>query len=294
MPLIGIPNVSEGRDAGRVRALTDALSQGGASVLDVHRDAVHGRSVFTMTAERARLPVAVASLARASSGIDLTLQRGVHPRLGALDVCPIVPHEAGMEEAIETAQLTGEAVARDAGLPVYFYARNATRREAGDLAGLRRGGLEALIRRAEGGFLPDLGPRSIDPRRGVVCVGARDVLVAFNVWLQGELATARAIAARIRGSAGGLPGVKALGFEMGDGKSQVSTNLTQPLEAGIDRTFEAVARLARTDRATVLATEIVGLVPSRFLPDPDGEAARLLLEPGRSLETVLGRTTGSS
>ena len=145
-----------------------------------------------------------------------------------------------------------------------------------------------MMERAAAGFVPDFGPHEIDPRRGVVCVGARDVLIAFNVWLAGSDRAAKSIAAEVRERGGGLSGVRALGFGMGDGAAQVSMNLTSPDECGIDDAFAAVAEGAARRGVAVTRTELVGLVPERYQPSPDAEAARLLVEPGRSLESVLG------
>jgi glutamate formiminotransferase / 5-formyltetrahydrofolate cyclo-ligase len=141
-----------------------------------------------------------------------------------------------------------------------------------------------LMQRAENDLPPDLGD-GIDERRGVVCVGARDVLIAFNVLLEAPIDVARRVASGVRSSAGGFPGVRALALPYEGGRVQVSLNLADPVATDIDRAFEKVARRARSEGASIVATEIVGLVPERFLPK--GEAARLLTLPSRSLESVL-------
>jgi glutamate formiminotransferase len=287
MALITIPNVSEGRDSSRVRGLALALTGSGCRVLDTHSDAAHNRSVFTATGARGQLVDGLSELAGLAAGtIDLERQSGAHPRVGALDVCPIVPHDEPMDNAIAVARETAAAISQRAGLPVYLY--GAASDEPGrELPDIRRGGLAALAKRAATDFPPDFGPAEIDPRRGVVCVGARDALIAFNVWLSGSVQTAEAIAVTVRERGGGLPGVRALGFAMSDGSAQVSMNLTRPDRAGIDEAFVVVSREARERGAVVLKTEIIGLVPQRYIPNPDAEAARLLIEPGRSLESVL-------
>lgn len=224
----------------------------------------------------------------AKSSLDLTVQEGVHPRLGVLDVLPFVPHDGEeMSVAIGCAREAAAAIATDAGLPVYLYGAAVEREAARDLPALRRGGLEGLIRRAREGLRPDFGPEVIDPRHGVVCVGARNVLIAFNIWLGASEDVARRIAAGIRTSGGGPPGIRALGVPMGDGLSQVTMNLIDPAVTGIDRAFELIAGAATKAGVEITATEIVGLVPERYLPDPDATAARLLMKPGRSLESVL-------
>lgn len=241
-----------------------------------------------MAGDVGALPVALANLAAAASAIDLTQHRGVHPRLGVLDVCPIVPHGDPMDAAVSAAHHSGRAIHAATGLPVYFYAEAATRPETRELPALRRGGLAELIRRAEGPLPPDVGPRLIDPRLGVVCVGARGVLIAFNVWLRCDLSTARRIARSVRAAEGGLPGVRSQGFQIDDSPTaQVSMNLIDPATTGIDQAFTAVADLAQARGVEIRGSEIVGLVPEAFLPHPDGEAARMLIAPGRSLEAAL-------
>lgn len=286
MALVAVPNVSAGKDPERVQALAQLVGET-ARLLDVHRDPIHNRSVFTVTGAADELATAMAALAEACSSIDLTEHRGVHPRLGGLDVCPIVPFGEPMANAIDTAHRSGRAIAERARLPVYFYDYASTRSEAVDLPSLRRAGLEGLIARAQQGFVPDAGPKEIDPRRGVVCVGARDVLVAFNVWLRSDDGIAKEIAANIRTTAGGLPGVRALGLPIEDDVAQVALNLTEPATTSVDDVFELIEREASHRGAAVFRTEIVGLPPERFLPKR--KAARLLCAPGRSLESALDR-----
>jgi glutamate formiminotransferase len=288
MGLIAIPNVSEGRDLLTLEHLTASVTAHGAQMLDVHADPRHNRAVFTTSGSKADLVAAVAALAlEAKRSIDLTQQRGVHPRVGVLDVCPFVPHDVPMADAVAVAKEAASAIGETAELPVYLYGAAAAREGTRELPAIRRGGLERLMERAAAGLSPDFGPKAIDPRFGVVCVGARDVLIAFNVWLRAGEDVARKIAASIRTSGGGPPGVRALGVAMGEGVSQVTMNLVDPGITGIDRAFGLVSEAAERYGADVTATEIVGLVPKRFLPDPSAEAARLLKEPGRSLESVL-------
>ncbi|MDQ4025781.1 MAG: glutamate formiminotransferase [Actinomycetota bacterium] len=288
MSLVAVPNVSEGRDAAFVARLVDSVTAAGTLVADVHSDQVHNRTVITAAAPARRLVDAMAALAEAAAAIDLTVHEGVHPRLGGLDVCPFVVDGVPVAAVVETARSAGAAIAERAGLPVYLYGHAATRRECENLPDLRRGGLARLIERSRSGLPPDFGPAEIAPRRGVVCVGARGVLIAFNVWLRCHAGIARGIARGVR-SHPDLSGVRALGLDLGDGRAQVSMNLTQPERTGIDRVFETVAELAAAAGAAVDATELVGVPPERYLPDPDAEAARLLIEPGRSLEAVLAR-----
>lgn len=289
MALIAVPNVSEGSDPVRLQHLRSALDRGNAHILDEHVDPIHNRSVFTVTAHPNELVAGLSLLAGAAKSIDLREHQGVHPRLGGLDVCPIVPFEEIMESAVEVAHAVGCAIADEHGLPVYFYGQAATRAETRCLPSLRKGGLEGLVRRAARGLTPDAGPREISLRSGVVCVGARNVLIAFNVWVEGSASLARSIASSIRTSQGGPPGVRALGLEWPGGEAQVSMNLIDPQTTNIDDMFEVVASAAGARGAAVTRAEIVGLVPERFLPAPDAPAARLLVEPGRSLESRLRR-----
>jgi len=290
--LIAVPNVSEGRDAAAVSRYADEIRATGARVLDVHTDAVHNRSVFTVAGDAVVLVESMTRLAISCRDIDLTAHSGEHPRLGGLDVCPFVPHAGTMGEAVEAARSTGRAIYERSGLPVYLYGEAARRAAARELRVLRRGGSQALSQRARAGLGPDHGSATeIDPRRGVVCVGARDVLIAFNVWLRCDRDTARRIAAKIREDARpgsrGSKGLRALGLSISTALSQVSMNIEDPAATPVDVAFEAVERLARAAGAPIVRTELVGLVPERFLPDPNAAAAQLLSEPGRSLEAAL-------
>jgi glutamate formiminotransferase len=288
MPLIAVPNASIGSDAKTIRALADALTGAGATLLDTHADAIHDRSVFTITAADDRLVEAAVALTKRARILDLTVQTGVHPRMGVLDVCPFVPHgETTMDDAVSAARSAGELIAARTGIPVYLYGEAALRTPAPTLPELRRGGLAGLKARAKRGLGPDFGGEAGD-RLGVVCVGARGVLIAFNVWIKGDLEIARAIARRVRESGDGLAGVRALGFAITPPDiCQVSMNLTAPDVTGIEAAFEAVESDADALGASVTATEIVGLPPQRFMPPADARATRLLREPGRSLEAAL-------
>jgi glutamate formiminotransferase len=254
--------------------------------LDVHSDTIHHRSVLTLAGSDEILRPALAQLAEAAQEIDLRNHQGVHPRLGGLDVCPIVPLEVPMERAVGVAHEVGGSIYTQTGLPIYFYGHAALRDEARELRDIRRGGLDGLMDRARHTFPPDLGDH-IDAARGVVCVGARKTLIAFNVNLRCGLDIGRSIAASVRESSGGLEGVRALAFPMDGQTTQISMNLTQPHLAGIDVTFEAIRQAARSAAAEVAGCEVVGLVPERFLPDPTKQVARLLKQPGPCLEARL-------
>lgn len=262
--LMAVPNVSEGRDAAAVDAIGAAYMRGGAQLLATHLDVDHHRSVHTLAAPQGRLAAALAAGARAAiAAIDLTTSRGLHPHVGALDVCPVVFLDedragAAVAEALLTAQLLGEA-----GIPVLLY---------GELAGgrtrafLRRGGTPELLRRVEAGELrPDFGPSRIDPRVGAALVAARPPLVAFNLELEplATLSDAKRIAALIReGGDEGLPGLRAIGLELAaaGGIAQVSCNIED------HRAVPLAALLAAVQRhATVRRCELVGLLPQAAL-----------------------------
>lgn len=286
MSVIWIPNVSEGRDERVIGELVDAVSDEGVRVLDVHSDVSHNRSVITATGDDGPLVAGAVALAhRAKELIDLDQQRGTHPRVGVLDVCPFVPLDVTMSVAVQLARAGAERIAHEAEIPVYLYGEAARRPATRSLPDIRRGGLEALIQRADRDLPPDIGSREIDPRVGVVCVGARGPLIAFNVWLDAPLDTARRVAQIVRSAS-----VRALGMQMASGETQVSMNLIDPETTGIDDVVEEIEGSLTDQEGRIVATEIVGLVPERFLPNPDAKAARLLREPGRSLESELAKS----
>lgn len=279
MPLLAIPNISVGSPGHVLRSATTAVVDAGARLLDVHSDGTHNRSVLTATADTGTLVDSMVALASSCRSIDLERHVGVHPRVGALDVCPFVPFETSLEDAVEAAHTAGRAIAARVQAPVFFYGAASLREETRELPDIRRGGLEGLRRRITEGLQPDAGPAEIDPRYGVVLVGARGPLIAFNIWLAADVSVARTIAGEVREP----DRIRALGLEMDGGGSQVSMNLIAPERSSIENVFSRID--AMTDAIT--ATEIVGLVEDRFLPDPDAKVARLLVEPGHSLESAL-------
>jgi glutamate formiminotransferase len=277
--LLAVPNVSEGRDRGAADAIAQAFSRGGVRLLDVHSDRDHHRSVFTLAGEPGELAGAVLAGAReALARVDLRAHVGGHPRVGALDVAPIVYLEDGARgaacaEALVLADLLGAELE----VPVFLYgvlAKNRTRAE------LRRGGPAELLRRIDSGELaPDFGPRRLHPTAGAVLVSARPPLVAFNLELGpgATLEQAREIAGAIRqGGAEGIPGVRAIGLWLDErGVAQVSTNVEEHASVPLKDVLAAVAR-----RAPVTETELVGLAPRAafrgFPPDIPVRNARTI------------------
>ncbi|MGH7388457.1 MAG: glutamate formimidoyltransferase [Candidatus Rokuibacteriota bacterium] len=262
-----VPNVSEGRDRARIEAFADAVRATPAvTLMNVHADPDHHRAVYSFAGAPAAVEAAALALAaRVIGALDLRTHAGVHPRIGALDVVPFAPL-AGcpMDEAVALARRVGRAVAARHGLPVYYYGHAATRPGRRRLPDVRRDGYEALpTRLASGDDPPDDGPPRFDPRAGAVLIAARELLVAFNVWLDSpDLEAARAIARRVRESAGGLPAVQALGLPLPSrGLVQVSMNLLDYRVTSIPAAFDLVREEATRRSIGVRRSELVGVAP---------------------------------
>ena len=263
-----VPNFSEGRDAEKISRIVAAVrAVEGVRVLGLHSDADHNRSVLTLAGEEGPILEAAVALAEACAAeIDLASQSGEHPRIGSLDALPFVPLEgATLEDAARLARKAGERIGA-LGLPVYLYEAAASAPHRRNLAGVRRGGYEGLASRiGDPRWHPDFGPRELDPHKGAVAVGARPFLVAFNAYLDtGDVEVARAVARKVRESDGGLPGLKALGLNVG-GRAQVSMNLTDLEKTPIPVALEAVRAAAAGRGASVESTELVGLAPLEAL-----------------------------
>jgi len=266
-----VPNFSEGRDKKTIDAIAAALQRtGGVRLLDVCTDPDHNRTVFTFIGtpddiERG----AAAACDRALELIDMRAQRGVHPRIGAVDVVPFVPLKgAAMADAVETARRFGRAFAERNGVPVYFYGEAALVEERRELPHIRRGGYEALEKRMQDPrWAPDAGPRVLNERSGAAAVGARDFLVAYNINLaSADLEAARTIAETIRASGGGMPHVKAIGVPLKSrGIVQVSMNLTNFRVTSVKDVFDRVRSEAGRLGVQVLESELVGLIPEEAL-----------------------------
>ena len=241
-----VVNVSEGRDLGLLAGLSGPL---GHDLLDVHTDPDHNRSVFTLVGTDAprRLSKAAVDM------LDITRHTGVHPRLGVVDVVPFVPlGESTMNEAISARNDFARWAADELGVPCFLYGPERS--------------LPEIRRRAWNDLPPDVAPlncRSPHPTAGAICVGARDVLVAWNVWLDTSLATAREIARRVRTAS-----IRTLGMQTG-GHVQVSINLVDPLVDGPAVAWDAITRESRDLGAVMLRSELVGLVPRAVLDAVD-------------------------
>lgn len=262
-----VPNVSEGRSRETVAALERAITQvPGIRLASVHIDPDHHRSVFTFLGAPEAVQAAALALARAVfAQVDMRAHQGIHPRLGALDVLPFVPLRGlGMAEATTVARTVAARLAEDHQLPVYLYGAAATAPGRRSLLAVRAGQYEGLpTRLADPSWRPDYGPARFDPRLGAVLVGARDVLVAYNVWLEGDdLAAARAIARAVRESAGGLPALQALGARLARrGIVQVAMNLLDYRVTSLPQAFDAVRAEAARRGIGVRRGELVGLAP---------------------------------
>src|SRR3954447_19385387 len=275
LPLEAVPNFSEGRDEAVLDEIRAAFA--GVSVLDVHADADHNRSVFTVVgADDALVDAVVAAVAVAVQRIDLRRHEGVHPRVGAADVVPLVPvRPDAMPRARAAALRVAERVGSELRHPVFLYGELAPGRGP---AFFRRGGPEELQRRVVARELaPDFGPTRLDERAGAVLVGARKPLIAFNVNLRGgEPGAAREIAALVRETGGGFPGVRALGMDLRHaGLTQVSMNVEDWEAAALADIVARIEAEAHARGPEVAGSELVGLMPAGAAPAAAGGALRI-------------------
>jgi glutamate formiminotransferase len=289
--LEAVPNVSEGRNGAVIKTIECAFARD-ARVLDVHADPDHHRAVFTLVGDAPALAEALlAGISAALALVDLRAHAGVHPRVGAVDVVPVVPlpHD-DMELAKTTARSLAGRIGAELGLPVFHYGEIGGGRMP---AYFRSGGLEGLQRRVEiGELVPDAGPRRIDPRSGAVLVGARRPLIAYNVILDTDhVDLAREIAAAVRESGGGMPGVQAIGLLLpSSGLAQVSMNVVDIERAPLHEVVERVRAEAASRGVVVRGGELVGLVPASVLRAALEEGVEL---PGIDESRVLERALRS-
>jgi glutamate formiminotransferase/glutamate formiminotransferase/formiminotetrahydrofolate cyclodeaminase len=266
--LLAVPNVSTGRDAGLIDALGGSFAGPGVTELDRHSDADHDRTVFTLAGEPATMGASLSAGARRSiDSIDMGAYEGLHPAVGALDVCPLVwVEDGGHDEAAAIAREVAAAIG-EMGVPVFLYGALASSPERAERAYFRNGGLSELSLRMDGGELvPDFGPASPHPRAGATLVTARPPLAAFNLELDtGDVEVARSIAAGLRESGGGIAGVRAIGLGLAGGRAQVSTNVQDPLATPLALVVERVRALAAPLGARPLEAELVGLLPEAAL-----------------------------
>jgi glutamate formiminotransferase len=291
-----VPNVSEGRDPAVIRRLAEAVEGGGARLIDVHSDADHHRSVFTIIGGGDDVERSVLALARAAVElVDLTKHRGAHPRIGAIDVIPFVPlRGASMRDAVAAAHRLGLVFASQADVPVFFYGEAAPRRDRCELPVVRKGGFERLAERlCAPGWRPDAGPAVPHPTAGATVVGARGPLIAFNAVLDGgDVTAANAISRAIRESSGGLPAVRAMGVLLASrGLAQVSMNLLDYRRTSPRVVSERIEAEARRLGHSVREYELVGCAPAEaFAGWPDTLAPVAGLKPTQLLDSALFST----
>ena len=285
MPVLqAVPNFSEGRDAAFATAAAAAFERTGCDVVDASSDPDHHRSVVTVLGPPGAVEDgAVSAAALAVDWIDLRRHQGVHPRVGALDVLPFVPLRGlSMDDAAACARRAGDRIA-GLGVPVYFYGR-ASRPPGRGLAAIRRGGYEALARAAPGSR-PAADLQGLDaaglpvhtfahPSAGATCVGARPVLLAWNVDLEGvDLVAARRIAAAVRETGGGFRGLRAMAVLLPrQRRLKVSMNLEDLRETSPETVYRAIERKVLELGGRTAGTEVVGAIPDALASPPIARA----------------------
>ena len=289
-----VPNFSEGKDEAIVASIIASMQVEGVRLLDWSLDRAHNRSVVTVAGSPTGVfESAVRAVGQASKLIDLTKQNGVHPRIGAADVVPFVPVSGvSLAECAMLARKAGLEIWRRYGVPVYFYEAAAARPDRVNLEDVRRGQFEGLreLAHRDTSRRPDVGGPEIHPTAGASAVGARSFLIAYNIYLdspltaqvgnglphaaQADIAAARAIARTIRGSSGGMHGVKALGVSV-NGRAQVSMNITDFRATPMARVYSTVQDLARNYGVVANEAELIGLIPQEAY-DADAEWVRAI------------------
>lgn len=263
-----VPNFSEGRRPEVIRAMANEISSvAGVRILDIHADIDHNRSVVTYVCDPEQtVEAGFHAYVAASKHIDMTQHEGVHPRIGACDVFPLVPlGDATMDEAVELANELGKRVGEELQIPVYLYEFAAKTDVRKSLANIRKGQYEGLCQTMtyDTGKTPDYGPARMNLKAGATAIGARGPLIAFNVFLDSQdKSIAKEIANAISESKGGFKFVKALGFEIKSrNQVQVSMNLTDYQKTPVFRVFETIKSEAERFGVSIASSEIVGLIP---------------------------------
>ena len=274
-----VPNFSEGSDRNKVSAIVGAMRVDGVSLLDWSLDGDHNRSVVTIAGPpSAVVEAAVRAAGKAAELIDLTAQRGVHPRIGATDVIPFVPVSGiSLAQCAILARQAGLEIWNRHSIPVYFYEAAASRPDRALLEHVRRGqfeGLRELVLR-DAARRPDLGGPELHPTAGASAVGARKFLIAYNLYLEKpDVSAARAIAKALRASNGGLGGIKAMGVLV-QGRAQISLNITDFRVTSVGQAFAAASRLAESHGTNVVDGELIGLLPEEAF-ERDSDWVRLI------------------
>ena len=287
-----VMNVSEGRDAVKLEAIAQEIETiPNAFLLDDSADPDHHRTVFSFIGTPSSIfDAAFAAVKKAVQLIDMRGHKGVHPRIGAVDVIPFVPvRNVSMKECVAVAHRLGKEVSQVFQIPVYLYAEAALRPDREQLSRIRKDQFEGLKERikSDPGRKPDFGPVRLHPTAGATAIGARRPLIAFNIYLNtSDVGQAREIAGLIRESGGGLPGVKALGFYIErKGLAQVSMNVTRYRQTSLLKIFKRVQKEAHRLQTEPVSSEIIGLVPEGAINQETIRTLRLEnFHPGQILE----------
>jgi len=268
-----IPNISEGRRKDVIEACVDQIrTTAGCTLLNYSSDPNHNRTVITYIGDAKGVEEASVKLAKkAVELIDLNNHEGEHPRMGCVDVMPFVPIKgSSIEECVELSKVVGKRVAEEADLPVFLYEHSASTPERQNLATIRKGQFEGMAEKVKDpAWCPDFGGARINPTGGVVAIGCRPPLVAYNINLDtSDVQIAKDIAVKIREKDGGFKNIKAMGFMLEDrGIAQVSMNMTNFNVTGLHTITEAVRKLAEEKGAKIVGTEMIGLCPMKALID---------------------------
>ena len=296
-----VPNFSEGRNPAIVQSLMAAVqSVPDVWLLDHRMDADHHRSVLTLAGAPEAVGEAVFRAVKAATElIDLRRHDGEHPRVGATDVVPLIPiQDVSMEDCVQLARSIGQKVSTVLGIPVFLYEQAATHPDHVQLENIRRGGLQGLASRmiSEPTWAPDFGPKQLHETAGAVAIGARRLLIAFNVNLKtSDLTVAKAIAKTIRHANDGLPCLKAIGVRLASrGMVQVAMNLTDYRITSMHTAFQAVTTEAAKHGVEIVASELVGLVPQAALDQTVAASLRFeRFDPAQVLEMRIREVTSS-
>lgn len=288
-----VPNISEGKNPAVISAVCDAVRRGGAALLHCDSNADANRTVLTLAgAPEQVLSSAFNCLRAATALIDMRTHSGAHPRLGAADVCPLIPvRGVTLAQTAAWADRLARRAAAELSLPVYLYEANAASAARKNLADIRRGEYESLPQKLNV-FPPDYGPAEFSPsvqKTGAAVIGARNFLLAFNVSLNTrDAAPAKQTAAALREKNGGLKTVKAIGWYMpGYGCAQVSFNLTDYHTAGLAQVFEACKQEAARYGLEVTGSELIGLAPEEALLNAGRFYAPAQTDPAVLLKTAV-------
>ena len=284
-----VPNISEGRDAGKVGAIAGVIERPGAKLLDLSSDPNHNRTVITLAGEPQAVAEAAFDVARAAiASIDLTHHHGEHPRMGAVDVIPFIPvGGVTMAECCEIAEQVGKRIGQELNVPVYLYAESARVPQRRMLPTIREGEFEGFAEKIKDpAWQPDFGPAERHPTAGCVAVGARNFLIAYNVDLDtSDVTIANRIAKSMRESSGGLMNVQARGIFLEDKqRAQVSMNILNFATTPLYRVFELVRMEAARYGVGIVKSELIGLAPAQAFMDV---ASYYLQLPGLSRDALV-------